>query len=95
MTAIRLRKLLILLGCAFGGASSSSLLLCIGAAIYFGNNYNELSSFLSIANPVAGLCGAALGIAIFARTPGRGYLRGLGGAVQQSAPTDGLQPPLS
>jgi hypothetical protein len=94
MTAIRLKQLLILLGCACGGAISLSLLLCIGAAIYFGNNYSELSSFLAVTAPVAHLCGVAFGIAVFARTRGRGYLRGLGGGVQPNAPTDDLQPPL-
>ena len=94
MTAIRLRQLSILLGCACGGAISLSLLLYIGAAIYLGNNYNELSSFLSIAAPVANLCGVAFGIAVFARTRGRGYLRGLGRGVLPNAPTDDLQPPL-
>jgi hypothetical protein len=70
-----------------------SLVLCIGAAIYFGNNYIELSSFLPIWAPVAHLCGVAFGITVFARTRGRGYFRGLGRDVQPNAPTDDLQPP--
>lgn len=90
----RLRQLLILLGCACGGAISLSLLLCIGAGIYFGNNYSELSSFLAITAPVLQLCGVAFGIAVFALTRGRGYLRGLGWGVQPNASDHDLQPPL-
>jgi hypothetical protein len=88
MTTIRFRQLFILIGCVLGAANVTSLLLVLAATIYFGDNFADLSAFMPIAFPIANLCGAAIGIAIFARTPGRGYLRGLAHSDRRSKPLE-------
>ena len=79
-----LKRWMVILGCAFGGAVSMSFLSFVGAFLYFDGDYVGLAAFLSIASPAADICGAAIAAAVFVCTSGRGHIRGLG----RSCPTE-------